>query len=154
MVGKRGLGQSGNFPQDIHLAAHGKTNLKGRIMKSLLANHSEVHHLPFPNKMTTARQLYLVTPETLNTVTANLSVCTIYRKFQKLFILATFGFSSMEHQPYCSKKKKKHQKTCKCFWCIQCWWNRRENLFSQNVLAIYLSKYLRNSVWTSLSWTL
>ena len=110
MVGKRGLGQSGNFPQDIHLAAHGKTNLKGRIMKSLLANHSEVQHLPFPNKMTTARQLYLVTPETLNTVTANLSVCTIYRKFQKLFILATFGFSSMEHQPYCSKKKKQQKK--------------------------------------------
>ena len=60
--------------------------------------------------MTTARQLYLVTPETLNTVTANLSVCTIYRKFQKLIILATFGFSSMEHQPYCSKKKKQQKK--------------------------------------------
>lgn len=121
MVGKRGLGQTGNFPRDIHLAAHGKTHLKGRIMKSLLANHPEVHHLPFPNKMTTARQLYLVTPETLvsvNTVTANLSAGTIYRKCRKLIVLATSGFSSMEHQLYYSEKTK--QKTCKCFGCIHC----------------------------------
>ena len=52
--------------KSIHLAAHSKTDFNGRLMRSQLANHSEMHHLPFPNKMTIARQFYLVTPESLS----------------------------------------------------------------------------------------
>lgn len=110
-------------------------------MRSQLANHSETHHVPFPNKMAIARQLYLIIQKRLlsfSTAIANLSVCTFHRKFQELIILASCGFSSMEYRPYWSEKTKQ------VLWGggINCRWKHRENPFSQGALAIQFSKYL------------